>query len=350
MSLEATIAAIGPLDTGAMRIAAARQDRLTKPRGALGRLEQLGIQLAGITGRERPRLERPAIVVAAASHGIAAEGVSAYPASVTAQMLANFVAGGAAINVLARHVGAKLLVVDAGVDPEVAAHPLLRRERLAPGTASFLHGPAMPREHARSIVERGIAIAAELAHDGVGLLAVGEMGIGNTTSAAALVAAATGAPAATVTGRGTGVDDATLAHKRLVVERAVALHRPDPQDGLALLSSLGGYEIGLLAGCILGAAARRVPVLLDGYITAAAALVAVRCCRRASGYLIAAHRSAEAGHALALADLGLDPLLDLGLRLGEGSGAALALPLVVAAARLLDEMATFDEAGVDDGL
>ncbi len=347
MSLQSTIAAIAPLDERAMRLAAARQNRLTKPRGALGRLEQLSVRLAGMAATTRPRLEQPAIVVAAASHGVAAEGVSAYPATVTAQMVANFLSGGAAINVLARQMGARLIVVDAGVDPEPPAGTVLRRARLAPGSANFLHGPAMPREHAVAIVEAGIALAHELADDGVGLLAAGEMGIGNTTSAAAIVAAATGAPAAGVTGRGTAVDDATLAHKIAVVERAVALHRPDPCNGLDLLAALGGYEIGFLAGCILGAAARRIPVLLDGYITAAAALVAVRCCRAAGEFLVAAHRSAEPGHTVALAELGLDPLLDLGLRLGEGSGAALALPLVVAAARLLDEMATFDEAHVD---
>jgi len=349
MSLETAIAAIRQLDERAMRLAAARQDRLTKPRGALGRLEQLSVQLAGMTAQERPRLERPAIVVAAASHGITAEGVSAYPAAVTAQMVANFVAGGAAINVLARQTGARLVLVDAGVDAELPAVLPVRQARLAPGSANFLRGPAMPREHARSIVEAGIALAAELADQGVGVLAVGEMGIGNTTAAAAIVAAAIGVAAADVTGRGTNIDDTTLAHKVAVVERAVALHRPDPYNGLALLAALGGYEIGFLAGCILGAAARRVPVLLDGYITAAAALIAVRCCRRAGEYLVAAHRSAEPGHTVALAELGLRPLLELDLRLGEGSGAALALPLVVAAARLLDEMATFDDAGVDDG-
>lgn len=348
MNLEATIAAIGPLDQAAMQQAAARQERLTKPRGALGRLEQLSIRLAGITGHARPRLQQPAIVVAAASHGVAAEGLSAYPAAVTAQMVANFMAGGAAINVLARHIGARLVLVDAGVDPEPPDDPLLRRARLAAGSANFLYGPAMPREHARSIIEAGIAVAHELADENVGLLIVGEMGIGNTTSASAIVAAATGARAEVVTGRGSAIDDATLARKVAVVERAVALHRAAAEDGLALLASLGGYEIGYLAGCILGAASRRVPVLLDGFITAAAALIAVRCRPVAGDYLIAAHRSAEPGHAVALAELGLRPLLELELRLGEGSGAALAVPVVVAAARLLDEMATFDQAGVDD--
>jgi nicotinate-nucleotide--dimethylbenzimidazole phosphoribosyltransferase len=346
--LAATIAAIASVDEQAMQAAAGRQDQLTKPRGALGRLEALSVQLAGITACPRPRFERRVIVVAAASHGVAAEGVSAYPASVTAQMVLNFLRGGAAINTLADNAGADLVVVDAGVDGTLPAHPRLRSARLSAGTRSFFRERAMPHEHAEQIVGAGVALAHELADRGVQLLGLGEMGIGNTTAAAAIVAAATGAPVDQVTGRGTQIGDEQLRHKQHVIGKALARHRPDPQDGLNLLSAVGGYEIGLLAGCCLGAAARRIPVLLDGYITAAAALIAQRLAPVVQPYLIAAHRSTEPGHAAALQALELEPLLDLALRLGEGSGAALAMPLVVAAARTLDEMATFSEAAVDD--
>ncbi|WP_026369364.1 nicotinate-nucleotide--dimethylbenzimidazole phosphoribosyltransferase [Kallotenue papyrolyticum] len=348
MSLDQTIATIDELDTAAMRAAAQRQTRLTKPLGALGRLEALSVQLAGIMATPRPRLRQPTLVVAAASHGVAAEGVSAYPATVTAQMVANFLTGGAAINVLADLVGARLVVVDAGVDPAPPEHPRLRRLRIANGTNNFRHTPAMTREQAQAIVEAGIALAQELVDQGADLLLLGEMGIGNTTSAAAITAAITGAPVERVTGRGTLIDDARLRLKQQVISEALALHRPAAADGLGVLSAVGGYEIGLLTGVTLGAAARRRAVLLDGYITTAAALIAVTLAPRVRDYLIAGHRSQEPGHALALEHLGLPPLLDLELRLGEGSGAALALPLVIGAARTLDEMATFDEAGVDD--
>ena len=347
-SLAGTIASIAPLDEQAMRAAAERQDQLTKPRGALGRLEALSVQLAGITGNACPRFDRRAIVIAAAGHGVAAEGVSAYPASVTAQMVGNFLQGGAAINALADNAGADLVVVDAGIDGELPAHPHLRSAKLAPGTRNLRHERAMPRHHAEQIVGAGVALAHELADRGVQLLGVGEMGIGNTTAAAAIVAAATGAAVEKVTGRGTLIDDEQLRHKQNVIREALARHRPDPWDGLNLLSTVGGYEIGLLAGCCLGAAARRVPIILDGYITAAAALIAQRLAPAVQPYLIAAHRSAEPGHFVALHALRLEPLLDLDLRLGEGSAAALAMPLVVAAARTLDEMATFGEAAVDD--
>ncbi len=348
MSLEATIARIGPLDVPAMRAAAARQLRLTKPAGALGRLEDLSIRLAGITGMARPRIRAPAIVVAAATHGVAAEGVSAYPASVTAQMVQNFLRGGAAINVLAAQAGAELIVVDAGVDPPLAPQPHLRNAKIAPGTRNFRRMRAMTRDQARAIVEAGIALGYELIDAGKQIVALGEMGIGNTTAAAAISAAVTQAPVEAVVGRGTGIDDQRLKRKQAVVAGALALHQPDPRDPLDVLSAVGGYEIGFLAGCCLAAAARRAPVVLDGYITAAAALLAAGWCPLSREYFIASHRSPEPGHAVALEHLGLRPLLDLDLRLGEGSGAALALPIVISAARLLDEMATFEEAHVDE--
>jgi nicotinate-nucleotide--dimethylbenzimidazole phosphoribosyltransferase len=347
-SLCDVLSRIEPADESAMAAALQRQQVLTKPAGALGMLETLSVRLAGMTACARPRFERSVVVVAAASHGVAEEeAVSAYPPSVTAQMVANFVAGGAAINVLARLAGAELLLVDAGVSPDPGPNPRIRRERLAPGTRSFLQEPAMPREHAERIVEAGAALAMDLAREGRVLLAVGEMGIGNTTAAAAVTAAMTGCSAGEATGRGTMVDDEGLGRKRAVVAEALRRHAPDPRDSIGVLAAVGGYEIGFLAGCCLGAAASRVPVVLDGFITGAAALLAVALAPATADYLVASHRSAEQGHAVVLRHLGLTPLLDLGLRLGEGSGAALALPIVNAAARTLDEMATFGDAGVD---
>lgn len=346
--IKEAIVAIEPLDTKAMQMAAERQDRLTKPPGALGRLEALSIRLAGIIGTTRPRISKPALVVAAASHGVAAEGVSAYPGTVTAQMVQNFLAGGAAINVLADQARAQLVVVDAGVTDDLPVHPRLRTVKLARGTRNLLHEPAMPLTHAQSMIASGVALAHELADTGIDLLGLGEMGIGNTTSAAAIVAVALKAEVSAVTGRGTAIDDDRLSHKIDVITRALERHRPASDDGWSLLHTLGGYEIALLAGCCLGAAARRIPIVVDGYITTAAALIAARLCPPVCAYMIASHRSVEPGHRLVLDHLGLKPLLDLQLRLGEGSGAALAIPIVVAAARILDEMATFEQAGVDD--
>ncbi|MGB3682894.1 MAG: nicotinate-nucleotide--dimethylbenzimidazole phosphoribosyltransferase [Rubrobacteraceae bacterium] len=348
MTLEEKISRIPDLDREAMEAAEIRQSHLTKPAGALGRLEELSVRLAGITGEARPRFTDRALVVAAASHGVAEEGVSAYPASVTAQMVQNILAGGAAINALADAAGARLVVVDAGVDPEPEQHPELREVRLAPGTRSFYTEPAMSKEHARSMVEAGIELVEELADGGTALLGLGDMGIGNTTAAAAVVAAITGAPVEEATGRGTMIGDEVLGQKRAVISGALERHRPEPTDPLETLSAVGGYEIGFLAGCCLGAATRRVPVVLDGYPVVSAALLADRLAPAARNFMVAGHRSAEPGQGLALRHLGLEPLLDLGMRLGEGSGAALAMPVVAAAARTLDEMATFGEARVDE--
>lgn len=344
-----TVAAIGVPDVAASASADRRQDDLTKPPGALGRLEVLATRIAGITGQARPRLDRRLIVVAAADHGVTAQGVSAYPAEVTAQMVANFLAGGAAVNVLADLAGARVRVVDAGVAGETPEDARLLRLRLAPGTRDMTRERAMTREVAARAVAEGIALVArERAEAGVDLVAAGEMGIGNTTSAAAIVAAVTGRPPRAVTGRGTGVDDVHYERKVGAVERALALHRPDPREGLDLLSAVGGLEVGVLAGVALGAAAARVPVLMDGVISGAAVLVAEAIASGVREFVIASHRSPEPGHAAILEHLRLEPLLDLGMRLGEGSGAALGMTLCVAACRLLDEMATFTEAGVSD--
>jgi len=353
-TIEEVIALIGPLDEGAMARAREREASLTKPAGSLGRLEELAIHLAGIVGTERPRLAQKAIVVMAADHGVTAEGVSAYPAEVTPQMVANFLMGGAAINALAGGVGARVTVVDLGVRgaiPEIPGGPngpTLLRHPLGPGTANAAHGPAMTREVARQGLVVGIGVAEAEVERGLDLLGIGEMGIGNTTAASAIVAALTGLPPERVTGHGTGVIGAAYERKIAVVGQMLATNRPDPADPLDVLAKVGGFEIAGLVGVLLGAAVARVPIVLDGFITGAAALVAVRLCPAVLPYLIAAHRSVEPGHTAVLDALGLVPLLDLGLRLGEGSGAALAFGIVDGAARHLTEMATFAEAGVSE--
>lgn len=339
--LDDTIAGVRPLDADAMAAARTRQDQLTKPLGALGRLESLSIQLAGITGVLTPSLERRTVLVMAADHGVAAQGVSAYPQEVTAQMVANFLRGGAAINVLARQMGAQVFVVDIGV----AAETSVGEQKVRQGTRDFSQEPALTPDEVRQALETGIEIINQ---DPPGLLALGEMGIANTTAASAVVAAITGEPPERVTGRGTGIDDSVWRHKVAVVRDALALHAPDPQDAISVLSAVGGLEIAGLAGASLAAAARRVPVVLDGFISTSAGLAAALLCPQAKDYFIAGHRSVEPGHRIALDWLGLQPLLDLDLRLGEGTGAVLAFPIIEAASRLLGEMATFGEAGVSE--
>jgi nicotinate-nucleotide--dimethylbenzimidazole phosphoribosyltransferase len=345
--IAATIDAIGPLDAPAMATASARQEQLTKPAGSLGRLEALAIQVAGITGEEQPTLAHKAIVVMAGDHGVTAEGVSAYPAEVTPQMVLNFLRGGAAINALAGVVGARVVVVDIGVAGALV-HPKLLSRRVAAGTANMAQGPAMSREQALDAIAVGIAVVESLAQDGVQVVATGEMGIGNTTAASAITSVLTGSAPAAVTGRGTGIDDAQLARKITVIERALAVNAPDADDGLDVLAKVGGLEIAGLVGVILGAAARRMPVVLDGFIAGSAALVAVKLCPPARDYLIAGHISVERGHRVLLDALGLSPLLNLDLRLGEGTGAALALGIVDGALAAHHQMATFAEAGVSE--
>lgn len=344
--LAALARRVRPLDAAAMAAARERLDQLTKPPGSLGRLEALAVRLAGMTGRPRPRFSQKAVIVLAADHGVARAGVSAYPQAVTAQMVRNFLAGGAAINVLARLTGARVVVGDLGVAAGLPDHPVLIRKKIGPGTRSIVEGPAMSKDEALAAVAAGFAIVEAEITRGLDLLAAGEMGIGNTTAASAIVAALTGRPVAEVTGRGTGLDAAGWARKVATIDRALALNRPDPRDPLDILGKVGGYEIAGLVGVILGAAAHRVPVVVDGFICSAAALVAAEICPLARDYLVAGHVSTEAGHPIVLQRLGLAPLLSLDLRLGEGSGAALALSLIDATVALLDEMATFSEAGV----
>ena len=347
--IDDTRSRIAPPGAAVRAAALARQSNLTKPPGSLGRLEELSVEIAAMTNSARPRLVERLVVVAAGDHGVARQGVSAYPAEVTGQMVANFLRGGAAVNVLASHAAARVRIVDAGVASPTADGPALLKLGLGAGTEDITQGPAMSRETAERAVAAGIALLdEELAGSGVDIVACGEMGIGNTTSASAIVAVVTGRPPASVTGRGTGVDNQVHAAKIRAIETALAVNQPDPHDGIELLAALGGFEIGVLAGVYLGAASRRVPAVMDGLISGAAALVAVAIEPQVRDYLIASHRSTEPGHQATLETLELEPLLDLRLRLGEGSGAALGITLCVAACRLLDEMATFSEAGVTD--
>jgi nicotinate-nucleotide--dimethylbenzimidazole phosphoribosyltransferase len=345
-ALDTVCQTIGPLDAEAMAAAAARWDTLTKPRGSLGHLETLASQVAGIVGQVRPHLTERLVFVLAADHGVTVEGVSAYPSDVTAQMIYNFVRGGAAINVLSRHVGARVIIVDMGVAAELPALSGLVSRKVRPGTRNFAQQSAMTPDEALACVESGIELAGAEVTRGHTWVVTGDMGIGNTTASSAIIAAMTGASVERVTGRGTGVTGEALARKAAVIKAALDRHQPKAQDALDVLSKVGGFEIGGLAGIMLGAAARRCPVVLDGLIATAAALLAVGLVPAVREYLIAGHRSVEPGHTVALNALGLEPVLDLELRLGEGTGGALALPVLEAACRLLDEMATFAEAGV----
>ena len=345
-SLEQAVAAIRPPDEEAMSRAAARQATLTKPPGSLGQLEELSIRLAGMLRTEQPRIGGKAIVIAAADHGVVAQGVTAYPQDVTAQMVLNFLAGGAAINVMCRQLGIRQIVVDAGVATELPPHPNLRALGIGRGTADMTQGAAMTREQAQASVEAGIGLAQECVEGGVDLIGMGDMGIGNTTASAAITSVVTGLPPEETTGDGAGRPVAGLEHKIAVIRRALEVNSPDPADGLAVLSGVGGFEIGVLAGVMIGAAASGRPVVLDGFISGAAALIANAIAPAARDYMIAAHLSAERGHRAALEHLGLTPLLDLNMRLGEGTGAALAMPIIEAAAATLSDMATFGEAGV----
>ena len=332
-----------------MRQAASRQERLTKPAGSLGRLEELSVRLAGMTGRLDPPLRDAVIFTLAADHGVSTDGVSAYPREVTAQMVLNFLRGGAAINVLAREVGARVVIADVGVDAEFPRHPALRSHKIRLGTGNMTKGPAMTIAEAESAIEVGRGLLRDEQALGLDIALTGDMGIGNTTSSAALICALTKLDPAVVVGRGTGVDDEGLARKLAAVNRALEVNADAISRGPAeALAAVGGLEIAGLAGVILESAQSRKPILLDGFISGAAALVAASIAPTVTGYLIASHRSQELGHGLVLERLGLRPLLDLNLRLGEGTGAALALPIVRASVRLLNEMATFGEAGVSE--
>ena len=349
-SLETTIRKIRPQDADWRRKARARLEQLTMPYWALGRLMDVAEDLAGITCSMRPQVSKRTIILMAGDHGVVAEGVSKYPQVVTTQMVHNFVSGGAGINALARVVGAKVVVVDAGVAgdlSELVTAGKIISKRVAPGTQNMARGPAMTREQALRSIEAGIEVAQALA-DSTDVFGTGDMGIGNTTPSAAIVAALTGLPPAQVTGRGTGIDDAQLERKITVVARALEVNKPDGSDGLDVLAKVGGFEIGGLAGVILAAASMRKPVVVDGFIATAGAMIAHALAPHAADYMIAAHQSAERGHVAMMKHLGKTPMLDLGLRLGEGTGAALCMSLVEGAARVLTEVRTFEEASVSE--
>jgi nicotinate-nucleotide--dimethylbenzimidazole phosphoribosyltransferase len=347
--LAEVIDAIQPADAVAMAAARERQDKMTKPRGSLGELEGVSVRLAGLAGECPPPLPEPACVaVFAGDHGVHAQGVTPWPQEVTAQMVANFLAGGAVVNAFAAQAGAEVTMVDVGVAADLDPVPGLLPRKVGRGTADFTAGPAMSRDQAIAALTAGVEVARDLVAAGNKCLLTGDMGIANTTASAALICAFTGADPAGATGRGTGIDAATYARKVDVVCRGLALHRPDPADPVGVLAAFGGFEHAAIAGFILGAAALRVPVILDGVIAGAAALAAIALAPDAVHACFAGHRSAEPGHAITLEHLGLRPLVDLGLRLGEGTGAVLALPLVQSAARALRDVATFDSAGVAD--
>ena len=344
--LEDYISKVRPADREATRAARTAQDSLTKPPGSLGRLEDLSVRLAGMLGTSRPSLGSKVVFTMAADHGVTDEGVSAYPSEVTRQMVLNFAAGGAAINVLARHIGADVRVVDMGVASDQDWPDCITNRKIALGTGNMAQGPAMSIEEARRSLEIGAELAHQAVDEGAGTIAIGDMGIGNTTAASAITATVTGSPVAEVTGRGTGIDDAKLSLKASVIEKALKVNAPDSSNGMEILSKVGGFEIGGMAGAAIGAASAGVPVFLDGFVSTSGALLAGVICPKSMDYMIASHLSVESGHAHALAHLGLQPLLDLRMRLGEGTGAVLAMGIADASCKLLSQMATFESAGV----
>jgi len=346
--IEETIMGIKPLDEKAMAEARSRQDNLTKPQGSLGHLESLSIQIAGIKGNPRPRITHKVIFTLVGDHGVTREGVSAYPSEVTPQMVYNFLRGGAAINVLARQIGARVIVVDLGVASVLERNPQLKEKKVALGTHNIAEEPAMSHEEAIRAIEAGIELVEEELPKGIDILGTGDMGIGNTTASSAITTALTGTDVTKVTGRGTGLNDEGWKRKVKVIEKALKINRPNPKDAIDVLSKVGGFEIGGIAGVILAGARYQIPVVIDGFISGAAALIATSLSPEVKPYLIASHQSVEQGHKIILEHLGLKPLLNLDLRLGEGTGAALGIFLVEASLKILDEMATFTEAGVSE--
>lgn len=348
MSIQDLIERIQPIHETAANAARARQDTLTKPQGSLGRLEELSVQLAGICGKTIPTLKNKVIITMAGDHGVVEEGVSAFPQEVTSQMAANFLAGGAAINVLARYAGARIVVVDMGIAVDLPTCEGLVNKKVAHGTKNMTKGAAMTHDQATEAILRGVEVVEDEIRRGLDIVGTGDMGIGNTTPSAAIACVLTGHSPAEIAGRGTGVNDEGLKRKINAIERAISINKPDPKNGLDVLAKVGGFEIGGQVGVMLGAAANHKPVMVDGFISTAAAMIAVTIAPQCQPYLIAAHRSKEFGHGIMLNWLGLKPLFDLDLRLGEGTGAALGISLAEAACKILAEMATFGEAGVSE--
>jgi nicotinate-nucleotide--dimethylbenzimidazole phosphoribosyltransferase len=327
-----------------------RLDNLTKPLGSLGRLEEFARRIVAMTGDKMPVLDKKVVFTFAGDHGIADEGVSAYPKEVTPQMVLNFLRGGAGINVLARHAGADVVVIDIGVAYDFNGAPGLVSRKVMRGTANMRKGPAMTRAQAEQCLQVGIDLARDYAKKGYRLFGTGDMGIGNTTPSSAIASVLTGTPVADVTGRGTGITDRSLALKIGVIEECIAKNRPDPKDPIDVLAKIGGTEIGGIAGLILGAAAERIPVVVDGFISTAGAMIAYAIEPKTADYMFAGHSSVEKGQKAMLSKMGLLPILDLNLRLGEGTGAALAMLMIEAGTKIYREMATFGEAGVSDDI
>lgn len=348
--LQKVIAGIEKIDNSLAAATQKRLDNLTKPPGSLGRLEELAKQIVEITRIEKPALKNKVIFTFAADHGIAEEGVSAYPQAVTAQMVYNFINGGAGINVLTRHIGARVVVADLGIAADLKPHKNLVIKKVALATRNIVKGPAMSKGEALKAIQNGIDIFLNELPKGMDIAATGEMGIANTTAASAIACAILKKPAEELTGRGTGINDSALKNKIAAIKKALEINKPDAKDAIDVLSKVGGFEIGGLAGVILAAASKRVPIVVDGFISGAAALIAYTLEPKIKDYLIAAHCSVEKGHRAVLEYMGLRPILDLGLRLGEGTGAALAMNIVEAGVRILNEMATFEAAGVSESL
>jgi len=346
--LQETIAKIKKPDLGLMKQVQARLDSLTKPRGSLGRLEELAKQIVSITANLSPRIEKKAIIIMTADHGVVEESISAYPREVTPQMVYNFLNGGAAINVLARHIGAEVLIVDVGVAVDFQEHQSLMLEKIDYGTKNMVKGPAMTDEQAVKSLEVGIEAAEKLIKKGYDIIATGDMGIGNTTASSAIAAVICRTDVESVTGYGTGIDDRCLENKINVIKKAISVNKPDAADGIDVLSKVGGFEIGGIAGIILGCASGRTPVVIDGFISGAGALIAAAISPDSTNYMIASHCSSEKGHRIVLDRLGLKPLFDFDMRLGEGTGAAIGISIIEASVKILNEMATFSQAGVSE--
>jgi nicotinate-nucleotide--dimethylbenzimidazole phosphoribosyltransferase len=344
--LQTTLARIKPVQPELLKQAQARLDNKTKPPGSLGRIEEFARRMAAISGTPAPDMSRKVIFTFAADHGIVEEGVSLYPKEVTTQMVFNFLAGGAGVNVLGRHAGAEVRVVDVGVDHDFDDMVGLIHRKVARGTRNFAKEPAMSRDQTLTALKVGINLAGDCRAEGVSLVGTGEMGIGNTTPSSAIIAAISGLSVRELTHRGTGIDDEALEHKIRVIEQGLALNRPDPADPLDVLTKVGGLEIAAIAGLVLGCAANSIPVVIDGFISTAGALIASELHPHVRDYIFAAHQSVEIGHRVMLERIGARPILDLDLRLGEGTGAALSMMLIEAGVKIMREMATFDEAGV----
>lgn len=347
IDLHTALDRIHPVDAGRLTEAQSRLDSQAKPQGSLGRLEEFARRFVAITGRNSIR--KKVVFTFAGDHGVVAEGVSAFPAEVTPQMVLNFIDGGAAINALARHAGAEVIVVDMGVNYDFPPLNGLLQKKVAKGTANLAQGPAMSRQQAIQSLKTGVELAFSCVDAGIDLVGTGDMGIGNTTPSSAIVAAFSGLTVEELTHRGTGIDDAGLKRKVSAIRRGLEINRPDPKDPIDVLAKVGGFEIGGIAGLVLGCAAVGIPVVVDGFISTAGALIASELHRSVKDYIFAAHQSVEIGHTHMLERIGQKPILDLGLRLGEGTGGALAMSLIEAALQSYREIRTFDDAGVSEG-